>query len=214
MDTFIRFLFEFMSVFFSGVGMMAKGIFGGFIQMFNIPEYLYVIEFYRKDFKMSEWVLVVIAVIVMIIILALIILLIWFLIRKYIRFRKTLVEQESMLEEIGTLNKKVADLVQEKEQILAMKVSQLGLKPGEEATVTSEEENTPEQQGEESQEDLDKYRFSKLHAVDVEFANYKIQNYNNTFTLEELVESFRNFAASKLKLYYSTEMMLMPGVNL
>ena len=207
MDTFIRFLFEFMSVFFSGVGMMAKGIVGGFIQMFNIPEYLYVIEFYRKDFKMSEWVLVVIAVIVMIIILSLIILLIWFLIRKYIRFRKTLVEQESMLEEIGTLNKKVADLVQEKEQILAMKVSQLGLKPGEEATVTSEEENTPEQQGEESQEDLDKYRFSKLHAVDVEFANYKVQNYNNTFTLEELVESFRNFAASKLKLYYSTEMI-------
>ena len=130
MDTFIRFLFEFMSVFFSGVGMMAKGIFGGFIQMFNIPEYLYVIEFYRKDFKMSEWVLVVIAVIVMIIILALIILLIWFLIRKYIRFRKTLVEQESMLNEIAVLNKQVNTLVLEKEKLLAMKVSNLGLKPG------------------------------------------------------------------------------------
>ena len=206
MDTFVRFLFEFMSVFFSGVGMIFKGLFGGIIQMFNISEYLYTIEFYRKDFNMSEWVLVVIAVIVMLIVLLLIILLIWFVIRKYVKFRKTLVEQESMLEEIGSLNKQVADLVQEKEKILAMKVSQLGLKPTEEAVITNEEENS-ENQGSEETENLDNIRFSKLHAIDVEYMNYKIQNYNNTFTLEELVELFRNFAASKLKLYYTSNMI-------
>ena len=206
MDTFVRFLFEFMSVFFSGVGMIFKGLFGGILQMFNISEYLYTIEFYRKDFNMSEWVLVVIAVIVMLIVLLLIILLIWFVIRKYVKFRKTLVEQESMLEEIGSLNKQVADLVQEKEKILAMKVSQLGLKPTEEAVITNEEENG-ENQGSEETENLDNIRFSKLHAIDVEYMNYKIQNYNNTFTLEELVELFRNFAASKLKLYYTSNMI-------
>ena len=206
MDTFVRFLFEFMSVFFSGVGMIFKGLFGGILQMFNISEYLYTIEFYRKDFNMSEWVLVIIAVIVMLIVLLLIILLIWFVIRKYVKFRKTLVEQESMLEEIGSLNKQVADLVQEKEKILAMKVSQLGLKPTEEAVITNEEENS-ENQGSEETENLDNIRFSKLHAIDVEYMNYKIQNYNNTFTLEELVELFRNFAASKLKLYYTSNMI-------
>ena len=206
MDTFVRFLFEFMSVFFSGVGMIFKGLFGGIIQMFNISEYLYTIEFYRKDFNMSEWVLVVIAVVVMLIVLLLIILLIWFVIRKYFKFRKTLVEQESMLEEIGSLNKQVADLVQEKEKILAMKVSQLGLKPTEEAVITNEEENS-ENQGSEETENLDNIRFSKLHAIDVEYMNYKIQNYNNTFTVEELVELFRNFAASKLKLYYTSNMI-------
>ena len=206
MDTFVRFLFEFMSVFFSGVGMIFKGLFGGILQMFNISEYLYTIEFYRKDFNMSEWVLVIIAVIVMFIVLLLIILLIWFVIRKYFKFRKTLVEQESMLEEIGSLNKQVADLVQEKEKILAMKVSQLGLKPTEEAVITNEEENS-ENQGSEETENLDNIRFSKLHAIDVEYMNYKIQNYNNTFTLEELVELFRNFAASKLKLYYTSNMI-------
>ena len=206
MDTFVRFLFEFMSVFFSGVGMIFKGLFGGILQMFNISEYLYIIEFYRKDFNMSEWVLVVIAVIVMIIVLLLIILLVWFVIRKYVKFRKTLVEQESMLEEIGSLNKQVADLVQEKEKILAMKVSQLGLKPTEEAVITNEEENS-ENQGSEETENLDNIRFSKLHAIDIEYMNYKVQNYNNTFTLEELVELFRNFAASKLKLYYTSNMI-------
>ena len=111
-----------------------------------------------------------------------------------------------MLEEIGSLNKQVADLVQEKEKILAMKVSQLGLKPTEEAVITNEEENS-ENQGSEETENLDNIRFSKLHAIDVEYMNYKIQNYNNTFTLEELVELFRNFAASKLKLYYTSNMI-------
>ena len=203
MNTFVRFLYEFMSVFFRGIGMIVGGFFKGIIQIFSVQEYLYVIEFYRKDLNVAEWVLVVIAVLVMFFVLALIVLMISFFVKKYIKFRKTLVEQESMLNEIGELNREVASLVQEKEKILAMKVSQLGLKPGEEATVTSEEtESTDTLDG-----DLDSYRFNKLHAIDLEFRDYKIQQYGNTFTLEELVETFRNFCASKLRLYYTTNMI-------
>lgn len=203
MDTFIRFLFEFMSVFFSGIGMIFKGIIKGIVQIFSIGDYAYVVQFYKNDFNIGEWVLAILAIVVMIVILALILFLIWFLIRKYIRFRKTLVEQESMLEEIASLNHEVAHLVQEKEKILAMKVSQLGLKPDEEAEVLEEiDENSKD-------EDIDfaNVRFSKLHAIDLEYANYKVQNYNNNFTLKELVELFRNFAASKLRLYYTTNMI-------
>jgi len=206
MNTYIRFLFEFMSVFFKGIGMIVGGFFKGIIQIFSIQDYLYVIEFYRKDFKVAEWILVVVAVIVMIIMLALIVLLIVLFIRKYFKFRKTLVEQESMLKEIGELNREVATLVEEKEKILAMKVSQLGLKPGEEATITNEEDtNTGESDNLDG--DLDSYRFSKLHAIDLEYRDYKVQQYGNTFTLEELVELFRNFAASKLRLYYTSNMI-------
>ena len=50
-------------------------------------------------------------------------------------------------------------------------------------------------------------RFSKLAAIDEQFANYKIQNYGNSFTLEELCNNFRNFAASELKLYYRPQMI-------
>ena len=207
MDTFIRFLYEFMSVFFNGLLTIFKGIASGFIQMFNFSEYLYIIQFYKNDFEVSEWILVIIAIVVLAILLGLIIVLLWLVIRKYIRFRKTLVEQESMLNEIGELNKKVASLVKEKEDILAMKVSQLGLKP-DEANIISEEEN-PTKEGEDPtlDEDESKYRFSKLHAIDLQYRDYKVQVYNNTFTLEELVEEFRNFAASKLKLYYTTKMI-------
>ena len=213
MDTYVRFLFEFMSVFFKGLGAIFGGIVTGLVQMFSIHEYLFVIESYRKDFSGGEWVLVVVAIIVMLILLGLIVLLIVFIIRKYIKFRKTLVEQESLLQEVGELNKEVANLVQEKEKILAMKVSQLGLKPGEESTIstpsTVKDADTTEEttETEELDGDLDSYRFSKLHAIDVQFKDYKIQNYGNTFTLEELVEIFRNFAASKLRLYYTTEMI-------
>ena len=116
MDTYVRFLFEFMSVFFKGVGTIFGGIFKGFIQMFNIREYLYVIDFYKKDFTPGEWVLAIISIIVMIIILVLIVAVIIFLFRKYFKFRKTLVEQESMLKEIGELNQEVKNLVEENEK--------------------------------------------------------------------------------------------------
>ena len=200
MDTFVRFLYEFMSVFFEGFIGMFKGVILGFIQMFNIREYGYVISMYRKDFHMGEWILVIIAILVLAIVLALIILVLWFIIRKFLKFRKTLVEQESMLEEIGNLQKEVVKLSNEKDKLLAMKVSQLGLKP-DEAEVLSEEETGEEENKEEAVDTFDG-RFSKLHEIDVEFANYKPVNYGNTFTLEELVEHFRNFAASKrFKLY-------------
>ncbi len=206
MDTFIRFLFEFMSVFFDGIIMILKGIVFGFIQLFNVPEYAFIIQAYKNDFKVGEWILVILAIIILVIMLGLIVLLVWFLIRKYIKFRKTLVEQESMLEEIGALNKQVATLVQEKEQILAMKVSQIGLKPGEAEVLSIEDGEAPKEDNLEEVDDSN-IRFSKLHAIDLEYKDYKVQVYNNNFTLEELVELFRNFAASKLRLYYTSNMI-------
>ena len=109
-----------------------------------------------------------------------------------------------MLKEIGELNQEVKNLVEEKEKILAMKVSQLGLKPGESPTIEGEE--SPEEE-KNLDGNLDGYRFSKLHAIDLEYRDYKVQNYNNTFTLEELVGLFRNFCASQLRLYYTEKMI-------
>ena len=226
MDTFIRFLYEFMSVFFGGLIKIFQGFVSGVLQMFDISGYIAVINLYRSDFKVSEWILVVVAILVIVIMLALIVLILWFLIRKYLKFRKTVVEQESLLEEIGNLQKEVIKLSDEKDKLLAMKVSQLGLKPTnveggssevlDEADVTSEVDSDVDasEDGEEGAKkknnlkiDDPNARFSKLHAIDVEFMNYEVQNYNNTFTLEELVETFRQFSASKLHLYYTTNMM-------
>ena len=87
--------------------------------------------------------------------------------------------------------------MKEKDQILAMKVSQLGLKPSEVEEVGNKPKEQPEETGNTG------IRFSKLNEIDQEFANYKVKDYGNNFTLPELCEAFRNFAASKLHLYYT-----------
>ena len=200
MDTFFRFIYEFLLQFFSPLIDVFKALFIGITKMFNVSEYISIVNFYKDDFNGAEWVFVALAILLIVLVLAGIIFLGYFIIRKYIRFRKTLVEQESLLEEVSTLNQEVANLMKEKQDILAMKVSHLGLKPG--------EEDVEEASGEQEEKvDTSDSRFSKLTSIDEAYKNYKIQNYNNNFTLAELVELFRNFAASKLHLYYKTEMI-------
>ena len=200
MHTFLRFLYEFLSQFFTGIKFIVLGIFNGFKAMFNIPAYVKVVDDYKNDFTIPEWLLVGLAILITLAVLVLIILGVYFLIRKYIRIRKSLVEQESLLEEVSTLNNEVAKLVKEKETILAMKVSKLGLKPDESDTETASEEDGAIDTNTE-------IRFPKLYEVDERYKDYKVQNYNNAFELPELVELFRNFAASQLRLYYTSDMI-------
>ncbi len=199
MDLYVKFLFEFFSIFFNGIMSIVNGIIDGVVTIFNVPKYIEIVNQYKEQISGGGWVIVFLAIIFILVIFAVIGILVFFFVKKYIRFRKTLVEQESMLEEVAELNKKVSDLVSEKQKILAMKVSQLGLKPGDEV------EETPEDK--EENVSSDNVRFSKLNSIDIELKDYKIQNYNNTFDLKELIDLFRNFAASKLRLYYTEDMI-------
>lgn len=203
MDTYVRFLYEFLNAFFTGLKTIFWGFVNGIKQIFDIPAYIHLIKEYRNDFSVQEWILVSIAILAVALILILTVLLVALLLRKYIRFRKTLVEQESMLKEVADLNKRVEKMTKEREEIMAMKVSQLGLKPDESPEITPEENKG----GEKSPEDDDGIRFARLTLVDKKYAKYKVQNYNNDFTLEELCIAFRNFAASRLHLYYTLPMI-------
>ena len=200
METFLRFLYEFLGQFFKGFILVFNAIIEGVKSLFDFSSYLEILNFYKEDFSGPEWLFVALVIIILVLIVVGIGVLIFFLIRKYIRFRKTLVEQEDLLEEVAKLNEEVSSLVKEKEDILAMKVSHLGLRP--------DEEDVEEVSKLDSEEiDAMDTRFPKLTNIDINYSNYQIKNYNNTFTLEELVELFRNFAASKLRLYYKTEMI-------
>ena len=200
MDTFFRFIYEFLSQFFSGLNSIVMGLINGIGKIFDFKAYLNIVNYYKNDFNMPEWFLVGLAILIMIIVLGLIFLGGYFLLRKYIRIRKSLVDQESLLEEVSTLNSKVATLMKEKEDILAMKVSKLGLRPDE-----SDTENVSEDNG--ITDKNTEIRFPKLYEVDEKFKDYKVANYNNSFDLPQLVELFRNFAASQLKLYYTPKMI-------
>ena len=209
MNTFLKYFYEILNQFFGGFISIFKGLVSGVGQIFNFKKYIEIAKNYKGDFNVSEWVLFGVSMLVLLILIGLVVLLVLFIIRKYIRFRKTIVDQESLLDEISDLNGRVAQLLKEKEDILAMKVSQLGLKPNESATIegASEGENGTNAEGEEEIDTNTTIRFAKLHDVDLKYQDYKIQNYNNSFTLPELVSMFRNFAASQLRLYYTTEMI-------
>lgn len=200
METFTRFLYEFLSQFFAGIITIVTGIWKGITQLANVKAYTEVVAKYKGDFSMPEWAMVAVAILVMVLVYGMAILLIVLLIKKYLKFRKKNIEQESLLDEIAMLNNKVGTLMKEKDEILAMKVSQLGLKPTESAVEEPQEQK--------KEEDTNTgIRFSKLNEIDQEYAKYKIKDYGNNFTLPELCENFRNFAASRLKLYYTTHMM-------
>ena len=225
MDTFLRFLYEYVNQLLSGLLSIFNGIVEGIKSFFNFPAYFNIISEYKNDFNAPEWILAVITVLFMIIFYGLIAFLVTFIIKKYLKLRKPSVEKKALLDEVAELNKKVVKLSKEKDDILKMKVSQLGLRPDEPST----EESAAEGEGQGEEEGIigeTGIRFSKLNLIDMEYANYKIKNYNNTFDLTELVHNFRHFAASKLGLYYkeplirtfiaglaSTRLVILQGIS-
>ena len=204
MNTYMKFLYEFLNEFFAGLKTILFGIINGIKQLFDIPNYIHLTKEYKNDFSVQEWVLVAIAIAAVAIILILMVLLVLLIIRKYLRFRKNVIDQESMLKEVADLNKRVAKMSKEREEIMAMKVSQLGLRPDESPELDM---STSNEEGNDAKENDDGIRFARLSIVDKKFAKYKVQNYNNEFSLDELCVAFRNFAASQLHLYYTLPMI-------
>ena len=205
MDTFVRFLYEFFHQATSGLFLIFNGLFEGIKQFFNFGVYYEIISEYKDDFSIPEWGLVALTILFMLAIYGIIIFLIVFAIKKYLKFRKPSLDKKALMNEVATLNEKLLKLSKEKDEILQMKVSQLGLKPEESPTIEKpESEQEGEEEGALGENGI---RFAKLNLVDLEYANYKPQNYGNNFDLPELVNNFRNFAASKLGLYYKEKLI-------
>lgn len=92
----------------------------------------------------------------------------------------------------------------EKDKILSMKVSQIGLNPNEISELTGEEIESLNN-GEE--EDTGESRFYKLTEIDQLWADYVPPVYDNDITLPEFCERFRLFACSQLGLYYDIKLI-------
>ncbi len=213
MAVYLRFLYDFMEQFFSGIINIFMGIFRGLEKMFNFKAYIKILREYSDEFSTGQWILVGLAVLLVFAFLVGIIYLFYLLIRKYLRFRKTLVEQESLLEEVAKLDRDVIRLNQEKEELYAMKVSQIGLKPHESAILDSVSPDgvAKTEEGEEKkEEDLpedNQSRFFKLTQIDREYETKQKVDFGNKFTLEELCDIFRNFSAYEMKLYYKIKII-------
>ena len=211
MNTFIRFFYEFISIFVGGIVDVGKGIYNGVTKMFNIFKYKKILDSYKTSFNIIEWILAILTMIILVVIVGAAIFLIISRLRRYLRLRRQKLNQDELLDEIGNLNKQVKKLMKEKDELMAMKVSQLGLSPNDEDN-PSDSNSSDGEPGEEGEEDgvdgnAGDIRFPKLVRIDKEMEGFKAKNYNNNFTLEELIDNFRCFAATQLHLYYNESLL-------
>ena len=207
MKLFFEFFYELMMQILMNIVAFFHTIFSAFwnaIIAFRNP-YFTTIKSYFVQFDLLGKILCVVSIIVLIALFALLYYFIFKLLKKYFVFRRKAVEEEELLKELTRLNMEVASLIDEKNKLMAMKVSQLGLKPGEEFDEGEE--------GEEGEDKLDPNsgvsRFVKLIDVDTKYAeNPAVINDSQDYTLSDLVDRYRNFACKHMKLYYERELVM------
>ncbi|MDD6094967.1 MAG: hypothetical protein PUC29_04405 [Clostridia bacterium] len=249
MDGFLNWFFAFMTVMIDGLWDIISGLFGGFIKIFGIPAYLEQFSLYSKSFNVLDWILAILAVLLVLAVWFIIIFLIVLGIRKYIRFRRSVVGNEDILQELADMHRDVLRLTKEKEKIMALKIGQTSIpveaineifrQSREEAMAETGEYSAPAEEtaneltasviGErkpEPQTVSDPRRFYRLAAVDDKYEYYVEPSYRSDLTLSGICEEFRNFACSKMNLYYdlktirlmfaglaSTKLILLQGIS-
>ena len=223
MDGFLSWFFAFMTTMLGGIWRIFSNMFLGLVQIFNFPVYFDQFSQYQGDFSALEWVLAILCFILTFAVLGALVFLLVLVIRKYFRFRKTLVGNEDLLEEIADLHHDVIKLSEEKERIMALKIANTGLSVDELRAIFDEEE---EEQASEDALISDDRRFFRLAAVDEKYAMYTPPTYHTGMNLEEICDDIRNFACSRSKLYYekktirlmiaglaSTKMIILQGIS-
>ncbi|MBR1554358.1 MAG: hypothetical protein IJ644_03070 [Oscillospiraceae bacterium] len=241
MNNFLKWFFAFITAMLQGFGEIFIGFGRGIKQVFNIPSYVTMFRSYCGSFSVVEWICAVLAIIIVAGIYVLLGFMLVLAVRKYLRFRHSIVSNEDLLEEISLLQQRVMKLMKEKDEIMALKVTQMGLSPSgvlSTAGGTVSETAFGEQQNGEGApvtvpalaEDgviqTTEQRFSKLMEVDSFYKNYEPPEYDNSVTLEEFVERYRNFACSRMHLYYdhktirlflagmaSTKLIILQGIS-
>jgi len=203
-DNFRNWFLVFMKQMLGGVWQIISNIFLGIGQIFNFG--VYAKQLADQQFGWA-WILVILILLLTIAIWGALIFLIVLAIRKYIRFRRSLVGKEDLLEEIAELHRDVIRLTAEKEKIMRLKVSSAGFNMEElqEAIRSAEGLPAPAEAGQGSEEGVEQEegaRFARLSKVDEEYAYYEPPIYNSEMDLKALCEDIRNFACYNSKLFY------------
>jgi len=238
MQGFLNWFFAFMTTMLNGVWKSISSFFQGFVQVFDFPGYFDQISQYKHDFTAVDWIFTILAFVLTYAVWATLFFMLVLVIRKYVRFRKTLVGNEDLLEEIADLHRDVVRMAAEKERIMALKLGSSGVSYEDLQTILGEER---EEQagggtggaaaagGEDAEKGLvinDGKRFYRLSAVDEKYVYYVAPEYDTSMDLSMLCDDIRNFACNQSKLFYeikvirlmlaglaSTKLILLQGIS-
>lgn len=197
------------------------------VGILDVQFYMNLFSTYKSEMSPMGWIAAIVMHILIYILIALIIFLIVKGIKVLLRFKVPVIEYERMKDEIVTLKREIMKANYEKDKILAMKISEMGMEVNKElldselkeledtdAEVLDTEEVVTE--GTEITVDekvetvvVGEPRFPRLSSVDSYYLadTYVKPEYNTKITLEEVCINFRNFAASRLHLYYDLEVI-------
>ena len=222
MTGFLEWFFAFLTTMIDGVWKIISGFFGGLLQIFNVVDYFEQFKNYKNGFSVVDWILAIFSLLLVIAIWGILIYLAVLGIRKYIRFRKSSIGSEELLEEVAALHRDVLKLTKERERLLALKIGQtdVSIKDLDEILSENDEEEAPDTS------DAVLPRFYKLDSIDQKYLTYTPPEYRQDFTLQDLCRDFRNFACSRMGLYYeekvirllfagfaSTKLILLQGIS-
>ena len=195
MEPYFTYLREMITKFFFHVGVFFKKTFAwpwGDVPS-NFETYNSIFASYSKDFGFWGWFFWVFFLLLLIGLIGGIGFLLFILLRKYIRFVKKELDKDELRRQVERLNYELYQAVQEKDKILNLKTGYMGLK----ADAAPEEKAILDEVAS---------RFPKLIHVDNTYRGTNMDiPFKDGISLEELCNSFRNFAASQLGLYYKID---------
>jgi hypothetical protein len=163
----------------------------------------------NSDWKVSDWIALVLVTLVNVALIVLFIIWIIQLCRRYFRFRKKEVEKDDLVQEVAILNQKVIELIDEKNKILALRVSQIGGGVVDPKARVMEKGTERDSKKSKKVKDVNS-RFSKLISVDEIYQGepeYTVIRPDDMLDLQALIDRFIKFSASQLHLYYSKEII-------
>ena len=190
------------------------------VGLVDVPYYIGMFRTYKGELNATGWLCVIVVHFLIIVLIVMVCYLIYRGLKVAFKFKVPVVEYEKMKDEVVRLNREVLKTQYEKDKILAMKVSEMGMQVNADLLegVNYEDADTKEgenveasaqaQENEAPAVDISQLRFPMLSALDEYYKHsYVAPEYDNTLNLEELCQKMRNFAASRLGLYYDLEIM-------
>ncbi len=229
MNAFFYYFYNYMRTIFELLWNIVIAIKDAIVGILDVKFYMDLFSTYKSDMSPMGWVAAIIMHILIYALFALLIYLIIRGVRVLLRFKVPVIEYEKMKDEVVTLKREIMKANYEKDKILAMKISEMGMGVNKELLDSELKEpeadakaevNTGETEDsvvateiteEEKVETVEvgEPRFPRLSSVDAYYKSdtYVRPEYNTKITLEEVCINFRNFAASRLHLYYDLEVI-------
>ena len=190
MSIYSEFFTKFMEPIFGGIANIFKELFVNLVNMLNILNYIEIVSNYKEHLASGFGLVILIFSILFLLFLFFVIaLIIVKIIKRYLRYRRNLKKEDQLIEEIDSLNNEIIKLKSQNS-----KFAELANESGD---IELDENGKPVNQLKEGES-----RFFKLSNIDKKYEDYVPEPITNNFTLEGYCDAFRNFSASRMKLYY------------